>query len=118
MRNPGRYRATETNSYVCDAHRLTSTLVEPARKQNLIRQRSAADVAESIEDVEQIEHSQSGNASEAHQADACQQNSCDHEPSGTEAIDHPAGEESEQRAYYDFAQRVAGRDLRASPSEL
>ena len=48
-------RAADADAEIGDPHRLAARLVEPARDEHLTRQRPAADVAERVEKVEEVE---------------------------------------------------------------
>ena len=56
MRDPGNRRATQSDAQVCNPHRFAAGLFEPARQQNLIRQWAAANVAQGIEEIEEIKN--------------------------------------------------------------
>src|SRR5687768_12025878 len=50
-----RNRTARADPEIRKTHRLTSRLVEPARDQYLVGQRSAANVAERVEEIEEVE---------------------------------------------------------------
>ena len=51
----GHERAADADAQVGDAHGLAAARVEPAREQHLVGQGTAADVAEGVEQVEEVE---------------------------------------------------------------
>ena len=111
-------RAAETDAEIGEPHRASARRVEPAREQHLIRQRTAEDVPERVEQVEEVESRQRADRAEADQRDAGHQDADDHQPPRPDPIDEPAGGEAEQRADDELADRVARRDLCARPAEV
>ena len=120
--------AADADAEVGEAHGFAACAIEPAGEEDLIGQRAAADVAECVEQIEHVERGQRGGEAEAcacgaeraeaDQGEACHDDAAEHEASWTEAIDHPAGEEAEERADDQFAVGVAGRHFAARPSEV
>ena len=117
VREPRHDGAADADAEIGKAHRLAACRREPAREQDLDRQRPAEDVAERVEDVTD----RTAPASTRGRG-----RSSRHRPSGypraaaarTVAVDHPAGQVPEQRTDDQLAVRIARRDLLARPAEV
>ena len=110
--------AADADAEIREAHRPAARLVEPPREQHLVGQRAAADVAERVEDVEQVEHPQRGHVRQADQRAARHDDARHHHAPRTEAIDDPAGGEPEQRPDQQLADGIARGHLHPRPAEL
>ena len=91
-------RAADPDAEVRDAHGLAASSVEPARQEDLVRQRPAADVAERVEEIKEIEPGERRDLRESDERAAGHHDAGEHQPPGTEAVDHPAGDEAEDAA--------------------
>src|ERR1700730_10036551 len=118
MRDPGNRRATQSDAQVCNPHRFAAGLFEPARQQNLIRQWAAANVAQGIEEIEEIKHSERQYAAQSNQRRGGHRNPSHSQRRRTETIHQPSRKKSKERANHKFAQGIAGGNLRACPAEL
>src|ERR1700732_2966557 len=78
----------------------------------------AANVAQGIEKIEEIKHSERRYAAQSDQCRPGHQNSCHHQSARTETINQPSRKKAKQRSHNKFAQSVTGSDLRARPAEL
>src|SRR5437899_1545881 len=77
---------------------------EPAGEQDLVRQRSAEDVADRVEQIEEVETGERVNRSEADQRDAGHKDAGDHQTARAESVDDPSGGEAECRADDELAE--------------
>src|SRR5205807_829588 len=82
------------------------------------RARSAADVAERVEEVEDVEAAGRRDGGEADDGGAGHHDAGEHQAPRAEPVDDQAREESEHRADHDLADRVAGGHLPARPAEI
>ena len=87
-------------------------------KQHLVGQRAAADVAERVEQVAEIEEAHRRDRAQADQRGAGDQDADQHQSPRSEPVDDPAGEVPEHRSDHQPAERVARRHLRARPAEI
>src|SRR2546421_3327167 len=82
------------------------------------RSESAADVAERVEEVEDVEAAGRRDGGEADDGGAGHHDAGEHQAPRAEPVDDQAREESEHRADHDLADRVAGGHLPARPAEI
>jgi len=109
-------RAARTDAEVGDAHGLAAVLVETPRDQHLAGQRPAADIRQRVEYVKKIKERQRVGHAQPGQREAAQQSARGHQALRTEAVDQPPGDEAEQRADQQLAQRVAAGHGGARPA--
>src|SRR2546421_7367148 len=107
MRDPWDHCAAKSNAEICDSHRLAARFVKAPREQYLIRQRTAANISQSIKKIKKVEHAQAGDAAQADQRDSRYDDASHHEAARTEAVHHPSGDKPERRTNHQFAYRVA-----------
>src|SRR5579864_212845 len=107
MRKPRGDGAAASYSQVGDSHRFAARFIEPARQQNLIRQWAAAYVAERIQKVKDIEHSQTGDDAEPCQRASSQQYPNHHQSPRTKSIHNPPGKVSKHRPHNQLTEGVA-----------
>ncbi len=71
----GHDRASDADAEIGESHRLAAGLVEPARHDDLIRQRAATDIAERVDEIEKIEHPERRHRTQSDERDSRHQNS-------------------------------------------
>src|SRR5689334_22529279 len=93
-------------------------LIEPPCQQDLIGQRTAADVPDRVEQVAHVEEWKGGDHAEPRECRAGDENPGEQQPSWTESIDDPSRREPEQRADDQLAVGVPRGDLLPGPPVL
>ena len=111
-------RTAEADAEVSEAHGAAAGCGEPARQQDLVRERAAADVAERVEEIEEIEAGERVDHAEPDERDARHENSGHHQTAWAEAVHRPPGQKTEQRSHQELAERVPGGHLGARPAEV
>ncbi len=107
VRNQRHQRSSETNAKVGEPHRLAPRLVEPAREQDLHGQRAAAYVTQRIEEEEEVEKPEGGDAAQTDERDPGHQNARHHDAARAEAVHDPARDKTEQDGNDHFREGVA-----------
>ena len=111
-------RSADSDSQVGEAHRLAARALEPARQQNLVRQRPAANVAESVEEVEEVKHPDRRHTAQSDQREPRHRDAGEHQAPRAEAVDNPPRDETEERSHQELAVGVAGGHLDPGPAEI